>query len=597
MAVSFPSSSVFARRRRRDRILDRWQARRAGQWRGETRFAHLPDPRLFGYASAGAHMVQGQLLLAGHLVQIDPEALWDCAPPDRVFANELHGFGWLDDLAALGDAQARAMGSVAVAQWIARFGRGRGPGWTAALVGRRVLRWLSQGQELIRGQPKDATDAFLCSLAQQVIFLAKRHRSSAPGLPRIETLSGLILGALHLDGFEKHAPLGLAALGRDCAVLHKAGGTVESRNPEELMEILNLLTWVREAARRSGLDVPAALNEAIVAAAPVLRLLRHGDGALARFHGGGRGAEGRLDQALSEARPLTPAPSGLQMGYARIQAGRNLVLMDAAPPATGPGSVMAHASTLAFELSSGRRPLVVSCGPGAFFGLRWHRAARHTASHSVLVIDDISSARLQEGRELSNDIPAPVIEVPSSVPWGVQRLTDAQRLEAAHDGYRKSHGLTHARLLDLTLDGRALIGEDVLSAMDAADKGVFARSLAAASERADAPGLPFALRFHLHPDVQAELDIDEQMIALTLPSGEEWMFRVEGSVELALEPSVYLEEGRLRPRDADQIVLSGRATSYETRIRWAFGKAQSTPDAQRDLVPDDPAAPDPEEAP
>ena len=47
----------------------------------------------------------------------------------------------------------------------------------------------------------------------------------------------------------------------------------------------------------------------------------------------------------------------------------------------------------------------------------------------------------------------------------------------------------------------------------------------------------------------------------------------------------YLETGRLKPRPAQQVVLSDAAMSYATRIRWSLTKAQDTPDVIRDLGP------------
>ena len=56
---------------------------------------------------------------------------------------------------------------------------------------------------------------------------------------------------------------------------------------------------------------------------------------------------------------------------------------------------------------------------------------------------------------------------------------------------------------------------------------------------------------------------------------------------MSLEPSVYLENGRLKPRPSQQVVLSGRTMAYATRVRWSLAKAQDTPDGVRDLVTDD----------
>jgi hypothetical protein len=57
---------------------------------------------------------------------------------------------------------------------------------------------------------------------------------------------------------------------------------------------------------------------------------------------------------------------------------------------------------------------------------------------------------------------------------------------------------------------------------------------------------------------------------------------------LALNPSVYLEKTRLKPRATRQIVLSGRATGHATRIRWSLAKAQHTPVGIRDVAEDAP---------
>ena len=91
------------------------------------------------------------------------------------------------------------------------------------------------------------------------------------------------------------------------------------------------------------------------------------------------------------------------------------------------------------------------------------------------------------------------------------------------------------------------------------------------------------IRFHLHPDVDAALDLGGTAVSLALKSGEIWVFRHDGQAKLALEPSVYLEKSRLRPRSARQIVLSARALDLETRIGWTLAKAQDTPLAIRDL--------------
>ncbi|HAR54368.1 MAG TPA: heparinase, partial [Roseovarius nubinhibens] len=105
------------------------------------------------------------------------KSIWQITPPDRAFAAELHGFAWLDDLAAVGDGPARKTAQAWIAEWIARYGAGRGPGWTADLAGRRLIRWISHAFLIMRGQEAEATDAFMLSLAQQSHFLGRRWQA------------------------------------------------------------------------------------------------------------------------------------------------------------------------------------------------------------------------------------------------------------------------------------------------------------------------------------------------------------------------------------------------------------------------------------
>ena len=96
----------------------------------------------------------------------------------------------------------------------------------------------------------------------------------------------------------------------------------------------------------------------------------------------------------------------------------------------------------------------------------------------------------------------------------------------------------------------------------------------------------FQIRFHIHPEVDAELDMGGAAVSLALKSGELWVLRSDGTTALTLEPSVYMEKGRLKPRATKQVVLTGRATSEATRVRWSLSKAQDTPISIRDLQMD-----------
>ena len=547
--------------------------------RPKTDFKVSPEPRSIGSYARGKQLCAGNLMFAGHLVEAPGKAPWDIAVREQEFLDEIHGFGWLDDLAAAGTPQAGKLAASWTSDWIKRYGNGRGAGWVPDLTGRRLIRWVHHGLMLVQGKSATERDEFFLVLGRQALFLGRRWSKAAPGLPRFEALSGLIYAGLALENMQHYVAPATRALAQECRTQIDASGGILTRNPEELLEVFTLLTWTAAALRDAGWTPAPAHLAAIDRIAPTLRSLRHSDGSLARFHGGGRGLEGRLDHALVQSGNKKVENNALAMGYARLSAGRTTVIIDAARPALGRASINAHASSLAFELCSGRRPVIVNCGSGVSFGADWRRAGRATPSHSTLYIDGLSSARL--GRTLSYGGLAreALIDGPTKLLCEIDQKGDKTRFEGGHNGYVSQNGLTHVRKLDLSGDGRSLVAEDILMAIDEKDKRIFNKAF----EASQLSGIAYQVRLHLHPDVDPQIDLGGTAISLTLKSGEIWVLRFDSKCQMQLENSVFLETDRLHPRATKQVVLSQRAMEYASRISWSLSKAHDTAVAVRDV--------------
>jgi uncharacterized heparinase superfamily protein len=568
-----------------DHLAQRWAlylnskaARRAARGREVTVFTSQPEPQTIGSQSRGLQLASGNFIFDGHFVHRPGVGIWDIPVPTTGFSDECHGFAWLDDLAAAGDAKARKYAQRWLTGWIERYGDGQGPGWTPDLTGRRLIRWINHAFFVLHSRDEVASDQFYRSLAHQTVFLSRRWQATKAGLPRFEALTGLIYAGLSLEGMQGHAPPAVEALARECEARIDPQGGIPSRNPEELLEIFTLLTWAAEAIGISDLTLDPAHSQAIERIAPTLRALRHSDGGLARFHGGGRGLEGRLDHALAISGVKTRPVGGVAMGYARLNAGRISVIIDAAPPPRGKESSMAHASTLAFELTSGRRPLIVNSGSGVQFGPEWRKVGRATPSHSTLVLDGHSSAELKD----KTDDKALLTDAPENVPVEFSQSSEGQRFESAHEGYEASYGLTYVRKLELASDGRSLSGEDMLVTLSKRLERQFDKAMQAAG----IAGIPYDIRFILHPDVDAAVDMGGAAVSIALKSGELWVFRGDGKTNISIESAFYLGKSHIKPRATKQIVLSGAAMGYATRIRWSLAKAQDTPIGIRDLERD-----------
>ena len=200
-----------------------------------------------------------------------------------------------------------------------------------------------------------------------------------------------------------------------------------------------------------------------------------------------------------------------------------------------------------------------------------------TASHSTLEVEGFSSSRLGLGPD------GAMAERAEITTLRVIPGENGAGVHLAHDGWSRTHGMSHVRDLMLTNDGRHLTGVDKLAAITTPEKRRFEKLMIDGRLK----GFNFAVRFHVHPDVEARLDLGGSAVSLALKSGEIWIFRQVGQVKMTLEPSIYLEKARLRPRRTVQIVLSARAFDFETQVGWTLAKAQDTPLAVRDLERED----------
>lgn len=517
-----------------------------------------PEPMWIGDAAAARRLMSGVYLFAAHEVRAKDLGPWRIAPPTPAFAEALHGFGWLDDLAALGTREARRTAQSWVFGWIAAHGEGQGEGWAPEVAGLRAIHWLERADFVLDGASADLTRRFLKSLSIHVRRLRKTADQAPEGLARLRAASGLLHAVLATDPGEGARQAAARRLGAAAEQAVDADGGLASRCPERLCEALILLAAAARRLKEAGLEPEPPHMEAVFRAQSALRALRMRDGGLPRFHGGGPGDTGRLDHALSLAHPRkAPPPRDRAMGFVRLSAGRSTVVVDAAAPPRGPG---AHASTLAFELAAGATRMVVNCGPAEAMGGDWAAACRATAAQSTLSIEGVSSSRI--GASTRGPGPHPFVEGPRAV-----EVETAQDLEGAwflgvHDGYAASHGLAHRRRLFLSPDGRDFRGEDVLEPPDARAAGRLRKALKPHGER----GLPYALHFHLHPAVEAGQD--GEVVMLTLPEAR-WRF-VVGGAEAKLRDSVYFEPGETEPRPTRQIVVASRLTGDSARIAWGF---------------------------
>ena len=249
-----------------------------------------------------------------------------------------------------------------------------------------------------------------------------------------------------------------------------------------------------------------AITRAIDRMSLALRAYTLGDGRLGCFQGGEASTMTKVAAAGAHEDAEAEVPQVLaDGGYHRLQGQMLQVIVDAGAPVRGVFGAAACAQPLALEVVCGRDRLITNCG----WSLREpdRQGFRLTPAGSTLSVGDASVLQPLEGR-VAAILGARLDGGPLHVEVSRQAGEGAILVELKHDGWVR-FGLVHERSLYVDIRSDELRGEDRLTPQGA-PRGY---------------GAPFAVRFHLHPDVQVSMARDRKKRAAAWTVRRGWWLR------------------------------------------------------------------------
>ena len=520
-----------------------WPFRRAQA----TRLIFAPHDLRTADPTTAGDIYAGYYAFAGRTLRTHGESPFDAVAPSEAWAEALYGFAWLRHMRAADTAIARANARALVDDFILKRRDRNEIARRPAVAARRLISFLSHSPLLIEGADRVFYERFLRHVSRLTDRVALAISGAVEGVTRLNCLIAVAFASICLDGQDARRRRVEIQLSDELDEQILPDGGHLSRNPRVLIDLLLDLLPLRETFAARGLEPPRGVLTAIERMMPHLRLFRHGDGALALFNGMGTTPPDLMATlaAYDDARGR-PIEQAAYSGYSRLAGGSSVVVVDAGAPPRGAHSAEAHAGCLAFEFSHGGQRIVVNCGASRFGHPDLRAAARSTAAHSTLVLDDRSSASF--GMVLGE---LRVLAGPSDVRVARQETEAGQEWVASHDGYRRSLGAVHTRRLELSRDGAVLAGEDEVALSGARES------------------LPAVARFHLHPSVAATRIHEGEEVLLALPSGELWSFAA-GGLPVMVEESLFLAAADGRRR-SDQLSVAFDAVATP-RITWRFSR-------------------------
>ena len=445
------------------------------------------------------------------------EHSWDDPVRAKLWRYNQHYF---DDLNAFDAENRKEWHAALIERWIAENPPTVGSGWEPYPTSLRIVNWVKfalGGNEL--------SAAVHHSLSAQTRWLQKRLEWHLLGNHLFANAKALVFAGLFFNGKEADEWLraGIQILRKQMPEQILADGAQFELSPmyhaialEDLLDLINLAGTFRrdDLVRKFASRIPAMLEW--------LLDMSHPDGDVAFFNDSAIGIAPNNADLIRYAEDLgfviVPSADGIahyeQSGYARMELGAAVVIVDLAHigPDYLPGH--AHADTLSFELSLHGSRFIVNSGTSVYGTGPERQRQRGTAAHSTLVLDEVNSSEVWSGFRVGR----------RARPFDVATYEDETSLIAhgAHDGYTYLPGSpVHRR--------KWCLSEGQLSVEDTV-QGYGVRKLEA--------------YFHLAPGISAVADTANGVVELSdTENDRQATFSAEGGVVEVMPSSWHPEFG------------------------------------------------------
>lgn len=515
------------------------------------RLLAVPNDPLLADPARGQALRLGKFRYQG-LEQSLATVNYDKLPLPPAMVNYIHRFDWLRDLASVTNRAEGAPIAAAITEvWLeGNAEKFRNPPWRVDNAAWRLLNMAAWAPLILSSSDPIYRSSVLNHIARTARHLDRSVPRGSSFYARLTGWAGVVAASLLLPEGKARRVVGESGIAGAIDACVFADGGLVSRSPMQLIELIGLLSMLRQCYIAAGTDIPPYLAGALNRTVPALLGLTHADGGLGAWQGSGQVSAEHIAALTAasgvRARPLRQA---LDSGYQRVSAGKAVLLLDAGPPPLAKQSDAGCASTLAFELSHDRQRIIVNCGGASLVGANipsaLARGLRTTAAHSTLCIDDSNSTAILPGGQLGKGV--------TEVGLDRRDIDKATRIEASHDGYARAYGFTHSRLLILRSDGLELRGEDTL--------------LPHPRHRAK-NRVPIAIRFHLGANIELS-DIGlNRSVTLRLADGTSWIFAA-GHGRLEIDESIWVD-GNGRPHPSRQLIVALDVAKGGMSVGWQF---------------------------
>ncbi len=494
-----------------------------------------------GSVEQGHALIFGEMIAGGYVHPFHSmKTLGEQKDIPLSWLESVHRFDWLRDLQAVNTSQANKIASRFMDEWFHLFKNYDELAWRLDICASRLLNIYSSWKYVNEHISTAFRLRIRASLCRQATFLERRLHT-VEHEAKIHALCAILWSSIHLpDWRNRYKPAMTILFGELEKQIFADGGHI-SRSPMRAFQIFHDIVNLSLNLSYNHIPIPTLLDDIIQLMATFIRSMRHNDKRFALFHGTHLCDGSLIDTILVRSQTKMRTHNLMpQSGYARLQCGPAIVIMDTGKKTLKEFKTEVHCSPMAFEFSHGIQRILSNAGaeiaPITTQSKYRHMAFRSSAAHCMATFGRHNS-------HIQQDFQKPPV---------FQNQETGQKVMAAHEGW-KHLGWLHQRSLALSSFGNELLGQDLFIADE---------------QKKLQMDSPIYIRFLLAPGILAEKHEQEHAVSLYLPDESKWFFSVDHG-EVSIGQGIW--QGEINnEKDTESVIVTLPCTQKKIIVNWRF---------------------------
>ena len=460
----------------------------------------------------------------------------------------LHSFLWLNLIDRKNDGKSLQK---IIKIWIMKHSNYKKKIWDSSILSQRIISWILNVDIILNNGSFDFRRSFFSSIISQANHLKKNIKFEKDYSKRMEILAALMLTGLVFKEYSENYNTAIKELEKLVKKIFDQDGFPLTRNPSDLIFFSKYLIFCKECIKEAQEYIPEFLDNIIVQNLVCLKNISTPNNQVPLFNGSSEENLLQFNEFVKKLDFKTRNKKNIIGGIQRFKFKNICVYFDIGEPPEKKFSKSYQSGPLSFECYLDGEKIITNCGFGHNISSKAALLSRLTSAQSTLTLNDTSVTKFERNKLINSTFGSSIKNTFQISGSNFIDNNDKVEATASHNGYEKSFGCIHKRIISIDKSTSNLSGYDEII------------------KTADGKPINYSLRFHLYPGLLAVKTMGGASVLIQLSKKKSLVFTVNNETVL-LEKSIFLGTNKIL--DNTCVTVSGNLVNKNKIIHWEIKK-------------------------